>query len=265
MQCSTKEEALPLDGEDNSFLIFNDTRQGYGILRQLAGIMGDIEPVPSACFCLGDIMTNPANEVEWVNFWRYAKPVTDKMPFYLERGNHEGNDPGSELVLRQQYAFPGPNFYYTVSKENMFFILLDTQIKGQEASIAGDQLEWLKSKLDSASASENIKYIFIMLHQPLYPQGEHKNQNLLNADELHRLFMGHKKIRAVFAGHDHIFNYFLKDGINYIEVGSSGAPLYHGFGGDYYHFIKVSVFNDQDIINIKTIGIFHEIVEDFNI
>jgi hypothetical protein len=257
---------LPDQGvADTSFVVFNDVRQGYGILSQLARIMADIEPVPLACFCLGDIMTNPGNEVEWVNFWRYARPVTDKMPFYLARGNHEGNDPASELVLRQQYSFPGTNFYYSVRSENILFIVLDTQIKGQEASIAGDQLDWMITQLDTASVSDKIRYIFIMMHQPLYPQGLHKNQNLVNADELHRLFLGYIKIRAVFAGHDHIFNYFPKDGINYIEVGSSGAPIYHGYGGDYYHFIKLSVFNDQDRINVKTIGIFHEIIEDFDI
>jgi hypothetical protein len=256
---------LQPDGEDLSFIVFSDVQQGYGIFSQLAKVMADIKPAPCAAFCCGDIMLRPANEAEWLNFWRYARPVTEEMPLFIARGNHEGNDPGSELVLRQQAEFPGDNFYYTHQADDILFIILDTEINGQKSCITGAQFEWLKSTLDSASANAGIGNIFILMHHPLYPQGFHSGSNLQNADELHQLFLQHDKIRAVFAGHDHLFNHYEKDGLHYITTGGGGASLYHGYGGDYHHFVKVSVFNNPFRINIKTIGIFYEIVEDFDL
>ena len=42
-------------------------------------------------------------------------------------------------------------------------------------------------------------------------------EDLSNANELHQLFLKHKKIRAVFSGHDHMFNKYVKDSAAYLR------------------------------------------------
>jgi hypothetical protein len=103
------------------------------------------------------------------------------------------------------------------------------------------------------------------MHQLPYPQGKHLGENLANADELHRLFMNQDKIRAIFAGHDHMFNKYVKDDIVYITTGGGGSPLYPGYGGEYHHFLKVTFYEDTTCINIKAIGVSNEIYEDFDL
>ena len=187
------------------------------------------------------------------------------MPLFIARGNHENNDPASELLLHQYGRIVSNRFYYTHSEKNTFFIVLDTFEKGSEGAILGDQFAWLERQLDSVSLDPSIVNIFIFMHQPLFPQGKHKGEDLKNANELHQLFLKHKKIGAVFSGHDHMFNKYARDGIVYITTGGGGGVLYKGYGGDYHHFVKVSFFNNTARINVKTIDVFDEIIEDFDL
>jgi hypothetical protein len=265
ISCSTAKDEWNNDGEDWSFIVFGDVQQGYGVFSKLAAYIGQQVPEPDAAFSCGDIMLRPANEVEWVNFWRYSDPITDKMPLYIARGNHEGNDSASELVLHEYGKIPGNRFYRAVHVRNSYVIILDTQIRGEEASISGEQFQWFQHELDSVSGQPDILNVFIVMHHPVFPQGRYKGSNLKNADEVHALIRDHQKVKAVFAGHDHIFNRYIKDGVNYITTGGGGAPLYHGYGGDFFHFIKVSFYEKDQRINIKTIGLFKEIVEDFDL
>jgi hypothetical protein len=248
-----------------SFVVFSDLQRGYGVFSHLAVNIGNLEPAPRAAFCCGDIMLHSSNEAEWLSFTNCTKPISQKMPLFIARGNHENNDSASELLLHQYGHIVSSRFYYTYSEKNAFFIVLDTFEKGSEGAISGNQFRWLEQQLDSASLDPSIINIFIFMHQPLYPQGKHKGEDLRNADELHQLFLKHNKIRAVFSGHDHMFNKYVRDGMVYITTGGGGGVLYKGYGGDYHHFVKVSFFNDTAHINVKTIDVFNEIIEDFDL
>lgn len=263
--CTNHDDIVPHGGESWSFVVFSDLQTGYGIFSQLAEKISRIEPAPHAAFCCGDLMLRGTNEAEWLAFTNCSKPVTAKMPFYLARGNHEENSESAEEILKQHVYFPLERFYYSFRQNHCLFIILDTQEKDEDRAILGKQRSWLFSQLDSATADTSVSHIFLFMHQPLYPQGNHKGSNLKNADELHARVLEHKKIRAVFSGHDHIFNRFIKDNMVYLTTGGGGGSLNHGFGGDYYHFTKVSFYSDPLRINIKTIGVFNEIIEDFDL
>ena len=252
-------------GAEWSFVVIGDVRQGYGIYSQLVHHIVQQEPLPEIAFCMGDIMLRPGNEVEWESFWHKSKPLTDRMPLHIIRGNHEGNDPASEWVFSNQTGLHGGRFYYTIRLRHTAFIILDTDIRGEEGSIGQVQLSWLEEELDMFTSDTAVESIFIFMHRPIFPQGEHKGNDFENAGELHRLFLSHPKTRAVFAGHDHIYNSYVKDGMNYITTCGGGEPLIHGYGGDYYHFLMVSFHSQEKNINIKTIGLFNETIEDYDL
>ena len=254
----------PLD-ERWSFVVFGDTRLGYDIFGNLSRNIGKLEPVPRAAFCCGDIIDISTSEAYWLRFEDSVKAISEKMPLFLVRGNHDGNDSISERLFRRFADLGSGGFYYTHSEENTLFIVLDTWERGEERAILGEQLKWLQNKLDSASADTSILNIFLFMHMPLYPQGKHSGENLTNADELHRLFLQHNKIRAVFAGHDHMFNKYVKDGIIYITTGGGGSPLYPGYGGDYHHFLKVTFCKNSARINVRTVDLSNETIDCFDL
>jgi acid phosphatase type 7 len=257
--------APDLQDEKWSFVVFSDTRLGYVTFNKLAEIIGNLDPVPRAAFCCGDIIDISTDKEDWLNFCDTAKSISQKMPIFFARGNHDGNDSVSENLFSQYTGLSSDCFYYTHFEENTLFIVLDIYKKGEEHAILGEQLIWLQNQLDSASSDTSVLNIFILMHQPLYPQGKHAGENLRNADELHQLFLKHEKIRAIFAGHDHLFNKYIKDSIIYITTGGGGSPLYHGYGGDYYHFLKVTFYEDSSRINIKTIGLLNDTIDDFDL
>ena len=248
-----------------TFTVFSDIQQGYGVFSILSENIGDLEPTPLASFCCGDIMLHAANEVEWLSFEHVTEPIVRKMPLFIARGNHDGNDSVAEIMLHEYGHIRSDRFYYTHSEKNAFFLVLDTYERNKEGSVVGEQLDWLRHQLDSASSDSSISCIFIFMHQPLYPQGRHKGQNLSNADDLHQLFLQHKKIRAVFSGHDHMFNKYVKDSLCYVTTGGGGGVLYSGYGGDYHHFIKVLVYKNTSRIRVQTTDIFNEVIDDFDL
>lgn len=263
--CNKIYEVPAEQDETWSFVVFSDVQHGYGILNSLVKNIDNLNPVPDAAFCCGDIMMNSGNEAEWVSFNNSIAPLRQKMPLFIARGNHERNDHASEIMFHLYSGNKSDSFYFTHYEGNTFFIVLDTYEKGFEGAISGDQLAWLENELDSASSVPSVTNIFVVMHQPLYPQGKHSGEDLYNADQIHQLFLNHNKIRAVFSGHDHIFNKYIKDGMLYITTGGGGGSLNKGYGGDYHHFLKVSFFRESDRINIKTIGIFNEIIENFDL
>lgn len=250
---------------DWAFVVIGDVRQGYGIFNHHVKHIVELEPLPDAAFCLGDIMLRPGNEVEWESFWLAGKPLTERMPLYIVRGNHEGNDPVSEKVFSEQTGLPVGQFYYSVQIRNTACIILDTEVKGEESSIGPGQFSWLTNELESFQKDSTICHVFIFLHHPVFSRGINIGSNLKNADELHELFLSNSKVKAIFGGHNHIYNRYVKDGLNYITSCGGGEILYHGSGGDYYHFLLVSFYQHNEKVNIKTIDLFYEIVEDFDI
>ena len=263
--CADEENLLPERDVSWSFVVFSDPQEGYGIYRMLVDRICSLQPTPAAAFCCGDIMNRAANEVVWLDFLKHSKPITDRMPLFIARGNHDGNDAASDLLLHQMGKIPGTNFYYNCRFQDALFIILDTQARGEEGAILGKQLFWLKEQLVAASSDSSTSSIFLLMHRPLFPQGIHKGYGLTNADSLHLLFTRYQKIRAVFSGHDHTFSRYEKDGVIYITVGSAGGSLRHQYPGDYYSFTKVSFYASSKRVNIKTVGIFNEVVENFDL
>jgi hypothetical protein len=264
--CRTQNtESTIKDDSEWSFIVFGDVQRGIAVFNTLSDLIGKIDPSPLAAVCVGDMVLRTCNQSEWEEFDKAAEPIRQKMPLFLVRGNHEGNDPDLEDCLHKYGRINSPDFYYTKSVRDAFFIILDTYEKGMTNEIGEKQVAWLEQVLDSASQEQDIRNIFIFMHHPVFQQGSSKGQTIKNADELHRLFISHKKIRAVFAGHNHLFNRYVKDGMNYIISGGAGGELIHGYGGDYHHFLRISFYTDTARVNVKVINAFSKIVESFDL
>jgi hypothetical protein len=263
--CASENNQPVKDDAAWSFVVFGDVQRGIAVFSTLSDIIGKIDPAPLAAICVGDMVLRTCNKDEWAEFDKAAEPIREKMPLFLVRGNHEGNDPDLEACLHKYGRINSSRFYYTQSVKDVFFIILDTYEKGKTNEIGKKQVAWLERKLDSASLEPGIKNIFVFMHHPVYQQGSSKGQTIRNAEELQQLFIDHEKVRAVFAGHNHMFNKYIRDGMTYLISGGAGGKLIRGYGGDFHHFLKVSFYNDTTRINIKVINAFDTIVESFDL
>ncbi len=153
-----------------SFVVFGDTRLGYDIFGNLSRNIGYLEPAPRAAFCCGDIIDISTSETDWLRFEDSAKAISGKMPLFLVRGNHDGNDSISERLFRRFANLGSGGFYYTHSVENTLFIILDTWERGKTRAISGEQLKWLQNKLDSASSDTSVLNILSSCISCLIPR-----------------------------------------------------------------------------------------------
>jgi 3',5'-cyclic AMP phosphodiesterase CpdA len=163
---------------------------------------------------VGDAIEAPSRAAQWKRFLELTGP--DKT-LHLAPGNHDIRGENSLAVYLQFFQKP----YYSFVDGDTLFVLLNTELPGEEEQIAGKQLVWLKTELEKP-----FKYKFVFLHEPLYPfiPGHGLDKYNKARDGLHRLFVT-KGVSLVVSGHDHIYGRTTKDNILYVTVATLGGQI----------------------------------------
>lgn len=254
-QIHQKLEALEQIRGKFTFVVFGDNRSGDEKYRKLVSMA--MERKPDFFVNIGDVIDRPGNRKQWDNFWQLSKPIT--VPYFLVVGNHDihSSVPLSEKTYKDEVDLPGNELYYSFHAGNSLFVVLDSELKGQEKRIMGDQLTWLENVLKTSHS----KHTFVFLHHPLYTslwKGHHSHDSLdkypEDRDGLQALFAKFR-IAAVFAGHEHYYEKRTVDGVRHFIAGGGGAPMYDAEEqGGFFHFILVTVDGDNvsgEVIDIN--------------
>lgn len=185
-----------------------------------------------------------------------------------------------------------PRFmYYSFNFKNSHFVVLRINSDGYDLEVCNNcagaknnyddyynihQLDWLRQDLARASADTAIQNIFVFLHTPLFTSWNHPpnvSRRLLLPE------FSKYKVRAVFSGHNHIYERTIpiyatagangadpeltQDNVNgttYIVTGGGGSPLDDNYRGPdpyvtveqwKFHYVKVEV-NGANVV-LKTI------------
>lgn len=170
---------------------------------------------PIAVFHVGDLVDNPDSDSEWAIVNKVIKPLQDKAVFLVAAGNHEKED----KKYYDNFVLPGNEKWYSWETNKAHFIVLNTNL---DLATSSEQYKWVENDLASVIGN---KYIIVVTHHPYLSVSNHaQEKNNFNSD-LNNLFIKYK-ISAVFSGHEHNYERFLENNINYLTCGSSGAPLY---------------------------------------
>jgi hypothetical protein len=213
--------------------------------------------------------TQPELEAEYDAF--FATAVRGAVPLFNSPGNHEIHSgqtcpasstplcgtPCSEEVFKHRFG----RLYGSFDYAGLHFIALDTDVPEAPDEISGEQLEWLKQDLE---ANKKARAIFIFSHTEFYsspridPPSALNHPAIFNRIGLHELFRRHP-VRAVFAGHEHLYwrePAEQHDGIEYFVAGGAGAPLYASPDrGGFSHYVLVRVTRE------KTDKISYDVIE----
>lgn len=240
------------------FTVFGDIRpakpdQPYPpAFHRALDVMKSVKPAfavstGDAWYGYGGDMTHYRNEV--AQFLAALKGWD--VPLFNAVGNHEVT--GSverEAYLKERFG----NLYGSFDYGDAHFILLDTDEVGKEGTIAGDQLQWLERDLE---LNRNASALMVFLHRPLFspkdPDLAAKRSfvDRANRDALHKLFVKYH-VQAVFAGHEHLYEERVVDGVRYYITGGGGAPLYAEPGkGGFYHVLVVTVKGRQVKVEVR--------------
>jgi hypothetical protein len=241
---------VPAAGADILFVVSGDNRptaQGAPMPPVLKTIFGEIGLIrPDFVLWTGDTVYGYCDskdelEQEYQAFAAAARPLAGNVPLFNAPGNHEihtnqGCAAPADKVCGPpclEDAFRGHfgQLYGSFDFGGAHFVALDSDVTGEEDSIVGDQLAWLKRDLE---ANKTARAIFVFSHTEFYsapridPSAATSHPAITNRVELQELFRRYP-VKAVFSGHEHL--YYREpaeqhDGIDYFVAGGAGAPLY---------------------------------------
>jgi len=173
----------------------------------------------------GDLIADGRRRERWgPEFFEPAAPLMNHVPFYPVLGNHERN---TKLYF-DLFALPGNERYYSLRRGPAHVIFLDSNWPMEPGS---EQYKWLVADLEQAKAP----WRFVVCHHPPYTSGPHGRLDKTGrpAEKPIRDLRRHLEplferygVAAVFAGHDHIYERSVKNGVQYVVTGGGGAPLY---------------------------------------
>jgi len=144
-------------------------------------------------------------------------PGADMNRFFPALGNHDWYTTGAQPYL-DYFTLPGNERYYDFVWGPVHFYTIDSDENEPDGINAGSvQAAWLQQALAASSSPWNIVYT----HHPPYSSGAHGSTDWMQwpfaawgAD-------------ALLAGHDHLYERLLVDGIPYFTDGAGGGALYN--------------------------------------
>ncbi len=183
--------------------------------------------------------------------WRQMRPIWARYshyPLYFTPGNHDVWSEYSRQLFEQESRRKS---YYSFDYQDAHFTVLDTA----EAKVLTDeQLDFLERDL-AAAADKDPKFVFF--HHPFWIGRFQAEDDEFPFHELVKRY----GVDYVVSGHGHQFVRMVRDGIVYMEVGSSGgtmnAGLLRGEGfkdGRFYHWVWMHVKNGKITATVKEIG-----------
>jgi predicted phosphodiesterase len=182
--------------------------------------------------------------------WRQLRPVFERyahFPLYFTPGNHDVFSEASRRIYERQTGRPT---FYSFNHQDAHFTVLDNS---RTTELGPDQIEFLARDLEKHK-DRNPKFIFF--HKPYWiPLLKLGNTEF----PLHRLARKYG-VQHIISGHGHIFVRIMRDGVEYIAVGSSGGTMAaalqrgHGFkDGRFYHHVWVRVKGSKVHFTVKEI------------
>jgi len=209
------------------FAIVSDTHVGYAGSAYEAFIAAIERQKIDIIIHLGDAIDRAGRASQWAEFQRITG---SGKTLYLIPGNH---DVDSDRTLKTYLALFGKS-YYSVSEGDTLFVMLNTEIPGEQSEIAGEQFEWLEAEL-----KKPFKYKFVFLHEPPFPffPGHGLDRHRDARDRLHELFV-RSSVSLVVSGHDHVYNRSARDGISYVIASGGGGKRYlSASNGAFLHYV----------------------------
>ena len=162
-----------------------------------------------------------------------------RYPFYYVAGNHDVWSAFSKKVFERETGRPT---YYSFNYQDAHFVVLDNS-RGLDLGL--DQLQFLEADL-KANRERHPKFVFF--HRSFWliflkaQSGEFP---------LHRLAREYG-VDYVITGHGHFFARMVRDGVAYMQMGSSGAKMTPDFAqGVFYQHASVEVRGAGARIRIK--------------
>lgn len=230
----------------------------YGDSRTFASshaavVRAIVSSAPRLVLHTGDITRDGTVASYWqTEYFAPAKPLIATTPLYPSLGNHEKGTTNYYTYFSTPVGGGTKNEeWYSFNYGSVHFISIDTCAS---YSAGSTQYNWLVNDLKSTTAEWKV----VLTHYPAYSSGTHGGNPTVQKVLVPLFEQYHVDI--VFAGHDHIYERSLKNGIYYFVTGGGGAELYsvgktsnpyRQFSKSAYHHITVDINGNTATIKAR--------------
>lgn len=172
---------------------------------------------PAFVVSVGDLIEGYSKDpavlaAQWKEFQGYAHKLN--MPFFYVPGNHDVSNPVQADLWKERF---GKRYYHFLYKDVLFLAVNsdDPNETGKEGRISKEQVEYFEKVLKENS---KVRWIFVCLHKPIWTQNNLDTNGWL---DIEKALAGRKY--TVFAGHIHHYQKFVRQGMNYYQLATTGG------------------------------------------
>lgn len=260
-------KTAPTPDQPYNFVLYGDNRTRHDVHRNVIAQLVK-NGIPDFIVQTGDMVEDGNNNSLWPIFFDIERDLLRQTAIFPSLGNHERN--------AQDYYdfFPGTHAYYSFNWGNAHFTVFNSDIgnaaigKNEKDAFWAEQTKWMEEDLAGAQAAE---YRFVVAHHPPYSAVASRAPGNAHIAALVPMWEKYHVSAALF-GHDHNYQHYSKNGIQYVVCGGGGAPLYDVNSPakditvkleSVENFVKVSV--EGKTAKFKSIAIDGHTVDEFEI
>ena len=210
---------------------------------------------PSFVLSVGDLIEgytkdNAKLAQEWKEFQGYVHKL--QMPFFYVSGNHDTANMTQTKEWENRF---GRRYYHFVYRDVLFLALCsdDPHEDKEEPRMSKEQIEWAAKVLKE---NDKARWTIVCLHKPMWA---FKNADTGGWLDVEKLLAG--RSYTVFAGHVHRYQKFVRNGMNYYQLATTGggSKLRGLEYGEFDHITWVTMKKDGPVLaNILLEGIYPE-------
>lgn len=186
---------------------------------------------------------------EWDEFEGFVNQL--EMPFFYVPGNH---DITNETMARLWDTKFGRPYYHFIYKDVLFLCLSTEDPPGSgDGRMSEEQVAWVGKVL---AENPEPRWTIVAMHKPLWAYGDLNTNGWLKVEE-HLAGRNY----TVFAGHVHRYQKYLRNGMNYYMLATTGggSRLRGVDYGEFDHIVWATMKDDGPrLANIMLDGILPE-------
>jgi predicted phosphodiesterase len=212
-------------GDSFKFLAIGDTNPTHGDLEGVIAQYAD-EPFDFSIH-LGDIEYHKTSS--WKAWFLAMAPILEAAPFYPCIGNHDVEEDVNEFADYYARLFGGAGFdsddiaWYRFQSGGVWFFSLSSEHDLGPESAQG---KWFAAQLADAAGRPGFRFSVVYFHRPVFSLnkwGWDKRRPQRTA--WIPSFLKHG-VKLVLAGHVHVYERFVDEGITYVVTGGGGSYLH---------------------------------------
>lgn len=235
------------------FAVIGDRTGGY-VGEVFEDIIDEVRLFdPDFVICVGDLIEGYSDDTLVMHAqWDTILENLSRFPreFYFVAGNHDMQNRRDRAIYGTRTGY---DRYYSFDHENSHFIVLDNTMTywATPEDVDDEQIDWLRADLEQNSDKDNI---FVFYHIPTYLYA-------LEADTIDIMagLFEQYDVTTVFTGHHHTYAYMAQNGVEYVDMGSSGGSMSTDefVRGNFYHYLFVTVRGKEHEIAVVENGCVH--------